>query len=80
MYKRQVNDLFTLSKATSGEETVILEPLDLVMAVNQTLADMGDAVEKAGIPVRPTLPESAWVFAENRRLYRVCLLYTSRCV
>ena len=66
-----VNDLFTLSKATSGEETVILEPLDLVMAVNQTLADMGDAVEKAGIPVRPTLPESAWVFAENRRLYRV---------
>ena len=41
------------------------------MAVNQTLADMGDAVEKAGIPVRPTLPESAWVFAENRRLYRV---------
>ena len=66
-----VNDLFTLSKATSGEETVILEPLDLVMAVHQTLADMGDAVEKAGIPVRPTLPESAWVFAENRRLYRV---------
>lgn len=66
-----VNDLFTLSKATSGEESVILEPLDLVMAVHQTLADMGDAVEKAGIPVRPTLPESAWVFAENRRLYRV---------
>lgn len=66
-----VNDLFTLSKATSGEETVVLEPLDLVMAVNQTLADMSDAVEKAGIPVRTTLPESAWVFAENRRLYRV---------
>lgn len=66
-----VNDLFTLSKATSGEEAVVLEPLDLVMAVNQTLADMSDAVEKAGIPVRTTLPESAWVFAENRRLYRV---------
>lgn len=66
-----VNDLFTLSKATSGEETVVLEPLNLVMAVNQTLADMSDAVEKAGIPVRTTLPESAWVFAENRRLYRV---------
>ena len=66
-----VNDLFTLSKATSGEETVVLEPLDLVMAVHQTLADMDDAVKKTGIPVRITLPDSAWVFAENRRLYRV---------
>ena len=39
-----VNDLFTLSKATSGEESVVLEPLDLVMAVHQTLADMGDCL------------------------------------
>lgn len=66
-----VSDLFTLAKSTSGAEPIALAPLDLVMAVRQTLADMSDAVEKSGIPVRTALPECAWVHAESAKLYRV---------
>ena len=66
-----VSDLFTLAKSTSGAEPIALAPLDLVMAVRQTLADMSDAIEKSGIPVRAALPECAWVHAESAKLYRV---------
>lgn len=66
-----VSDLFTLAKATSGSETLNVEPLDLVMAVRQTLGDMNDAIRKAGIPVKAKMPASASVRADSAKLYRV---------
>ncbi len=66
-----VCNLFTLAKSTSGAEPLMLEPLDLVMAVNQTVADMADRIEQSGIPVKCTLPDEAWVLGESAKLYRV---------
>lgn len=66
-----VSDLFTLAKATSGSEALSIEPLDLVMAVRQTLGDMNDAVRRAGVPVKATMPASAIVQADSGKLYRV---------
>ncbi len=66
-----VQDLFLLAKATSGSEPTPLESRDLVMAVQQVLADMEDAIAAGGIPVRTTLPKTAPVLAESGKLYRV---------
>lgn len=66
-----VADLFTLAKATSGSETLQIEPLDLVMAARQTLGDLSDAIRTAGVPVKATMPESAIVRADSAKLYRV---------
>lgn len=66
-----VADLFTLAKATSGSETLAIEPLDLVMAVRQTLGDMNDSIRRTGVPVKATMPESAIVQADSGKLYRV---------
>ena len=66
-----VADLFTLAKATSGSETLQIEPLDLVMAARQTLGDLSDSIRTAGIPVKATMPESAIVRADSAKLYRV---------
>ncbi len=66
-----VADLFTLAKATSGNETLHIEPLDLVMAVRQTLGDLLDSIRAAGIPIKASMPESALVRADSAKLYRV---------
>lgn len=66
-----VADLFTLAKATSGNETLHLEPLDLVMAVRQTMGDMSDAITRTGIPIKASMPSCAWVQADSAKLYRV---------
>lgn len=66
-----VADLFTLAKATSGSEALAIEPLDLVMAVRQTLGDMNDSIRRTGVPVKATMPESAIVQADSGKLYRV---------
>ena len=66
-----VADLFTLAKATSGSEALAIEPLDLVMAVRQTLGDMNDSIRHTGVPVKATMPESAIVQADSGKLYRV---------
>lgn len=65
-----VQDLFTLAKSTSGSEPTPLERRDLVMALEQVLADMADTLSRAPA-VRTALPEQAPVLAESGKLYRV---------
>ena len=60
-----------MAKATSGCEALAIEPLDLVMAVRQTLGDMNDSIRHTGVPVKATMPESAIVQADSGKLYRV---------
>lgn len=66
-----VSDLFTLAKSTSGSDELHLEPLDLVTAVNQVLADFADRIEAAQMPIKTTMPGEAWVQADSSRIYRV---------
>lgn len=66
-----VQDLFTLAKSTSGSEVLDIKPLDLVMAVRQTLGDLSDVLRHAAIPVKASMPERAIVQADSATLYRV---------
>lgn len=67
-----VQDVFEISKATSGQLPVQMETLDLGKLLRQTLADMNDRIEASGLTMRTTIPEQpVSVTADGQRLYRV---------
>lgn len=67
-----VQDVFEVSKAASGELPLKLEQLDLTRLLDQTLADMDEAIRASGLTLRTTLPGGpVWITADGDRLYRV---------
>ena len=67
-----VQDVFEISKATSGQLPIQMEVLDLGKLLRQTLADMNDRIETSGLTMRTTIPETpVSVKADGQRLYRV---------
>lgn len=67
-----VQDVFEVSKAASGELPLRMERLDLTRLLDQTLADMDEAIRGSGLTLRATLPGSpVWITADGDRLYRV---------
>lgn len=70
--KEMVQDVFEVSKATSGQLPVRLEKLDLVKLLEQTLADMQEQIAAAPVGLKVQLPEDSVVIrADGQRLYRV---------
>lgn len=67
-----VQDVFSISKAASGQLKLTPERLDLGKLLRQTLADMGDAIEKSGLTIKTDIPaEPVEIVADGERLYRV---------
>lgn len=67
-----VQDVFEISKATSGQLPIKMETLDMGKLLRQTLADMNDRMETSGLAMRITIPETpVSVMADGQRLYRV---------
>ena len=67
-----VQDVFSISKAASGQLKLTPERLDLGKLLRQTLADMEDAIEKSGLTIKTDIPEeSVDIVADGQRLYRV---------
>ncbi len=70
--KSIVQDVFEISKATSGQLSVKLEELDLAKLLRQTLADMSGQIEESGLTLKLSLPEEPVpILADGQRLYRV---------
>ena len=67
-----VQDVFEVSKATTGNLRVDVKPLDFAKLLRQTLADMEEAIEESGLSLKPRLPDApVWIAADGDRLYRV---------
>ncbi len=67
-----VTDLFDLAKTTSGNVDVNLREIDLRRLTQQTLAEMGDAIEESGFAiVEKYESENATIKADADRMYRV---------
>ncbi|MBQ8390842.1 MAG: HAMP domain-containing histidine kinase, partial [Oscillibacter sp.] len=67
-----VQDVFSISKAASGQLKITPERLDLGKLLRQTLADMEDAIEKSGLTFKVDLSvESVEIVSDGARLYRV---------
>ena len=70
--KAMVQDVFELSKATSGNLPVKSHTLDLARLLKQTLADMEEQIQNSPLTFKVTVPDiPVWVDADGDRLYRV---------
>jgi signal transduction histidine kinase len=70
--KNLIQDLFDLSKASSGNATMNTEKLDLARLIKQTLADMQEPIDESGLAFRLNIPdEPVYVFSDGKKLYRV---------
>lgn len=70
--KTMVQDIFDISKATSGNMELKMEELDLGKLIRQTLADMNEKIEASGLAFKVSIPESTvMIYADGQRIYRV---------
>lgn len=70
--KNMVQDVFSVSKAASGQLPVEQETLDFGKLLRQTLADMAEEIEKSSVTIKAQLPETpVLIRADGKRLYRV---------
>lgn len=67
-----VQDVFEVSKATSGQLPIQMEVLDMGKLLRQTLADMNVQIAQSSFTMKLTIPETPMpVLADGQRLYRV---------
>lgn len=70
--KEMVQNLFELSKVTSGNAEMMTEQLDLKKLLEQTMADMSDQIERSGKSIRwNAKPTELFIMADGKMLYRV---------
>jgi len=70
--KDMIQDIFELSKATSGTVELELEELDMKKLLEQTLGDMEDAITESGMVIRKRLSEEPAKFiGDSKKMYRV---------
>ncbi len=70
--KNMVQDVFEISKATSGNLPVELIQLDLVKLIRQTLADMDEQIQESNLTFKlKCTEESLMIEADGNKLYRV---------
>lgn len=70
--KNMIQDVFELSKATSGVEQLNMECLDMRKLLEQTLGDMEDNVKDSGLDIRTKFSENPLPFmGDNNKMYRV---------
>ena len=70
--KNMIQDLFDLSKATSGETQMAIEVLDMRRLLEQTLGNMEDAVCESGREIRTSYQDEPLLFeGDNGKMYRV---------
>ncbi len=70
--KSMVQDVFELSKATSGNLPVEKRTLDLVKLVRQTLADMEERIATSSLTFKTVISEEPMLIeADGEKLYRI---------
>lgn len=70
--KDMIQDIFDLSKSTSGTAELHLETLDMKKLLEQTLGDMEDAIKSSDMVIREAMPEMPLKFTgDGKKMYRV---------
>ena len=67
-----IEDLFEVSKATSGNIELDLQEIDVVALMKQTLSELEDQIQESRLQVRPAFPENkVKLHLDGQRTYRV---------
>ena len=69
--KTLTQDLFDISKAQSGNETVILERIDTALLVQQALAEQDREIQTSGLTFCVNTPKELYIRADGRKMSRV---------
>lgn len=70
--KKMIQDVFEISKATSGNMDIHLETVDICTLMRQTLGDMEDRIEASQRMIRKTLSaQPLYVVSDGQKLYRI---------
>ena len=69
--KKLTQDLFDISKVQSGNETVILEKLDVALLINQSLAEYDNEIQNSGLQFCVETPKDLHISADGRKMSRV---------
>lgn len=64
-------DLFDISKAQSGNESVNLEKLDTALLINQSLGEHDSEIQKSDIPFCVSVPKELYITADGRKMSRI---------
>lgn len=70
--KNLIDDLFEVSKASSGSIDMNLTEIDIVYLLRQTMAEFEDGIETSNLDFRINLPEDKVVYTlDGKKMYRV---------
>lgn len=69
--KSLTDELFEAAKAASGSVEVHLEPINLTQLLQQVFGEADERIKSSGLDFRLNVPESAWVMADGKLLWRV---------
>lgn len=70
--KNMIQDVFSVSKAATGQLTVNMEHLDFGKLLRQTLADMDEQIHGSRVTVKAEIPEEpVMIRADGQKMYRV---------
>jgi signal transduction histidine kinase len=69
--KKLTQDLFDISKAQSGNETVLFEKLDVALLISQALGEQERDILSSGLPFCVEAPKDLYIWADGRKLSRV---------
>lgn len=69
--KNLTTDLFEISRVQSGNEEVVLEKLDVVLLIQQSLGEHDSEIKNSGLTFCVNADEGLYVMADGRKLSRV---------
>lgn len=69
--KTLTQDLFDISKVQSGNESVVLEKLDVSLLINQSLGEQDNEIKKSELPFCVNAPKELYISADGRKMSRV---------
>ncbi len=69
--KNLTEDLFDYSKMESGNESVTMEKIDLVLLVKQSMGEMDEMIKNSDLEFVLKLPEHAYIKGDGKKLGRV---------
>lgn len=69
--KTLTQDLFDISKVQSGNESVVLEKLDVALLINQSLGEHDNEIKQSELPFCVNAPKELYISADGRKMSRV---------
>ena len=69
--KTLTQDLFDISKVQSGNESVVMEKLDVSLLINQSLGEQDNEIKESALTFLVDVPKELYISADGRKMSRV---------